>query len=73
MGGRVCKLLLYMDRSPLAGPSASHQHHHVFFGVAQLHSCDSTPRLSMPFASRNQPSSPQYTPMAGMGRIGRDS
>ena len=31
----------------------------VFFGVAHEHSCDSTPRLSMPLARRNQPDSPQ--------------
>ena len=34
----------------------------VLFGVAHEHSCDSTPRLSTPRASRNQPCSPQYTP-----------
>ena len=33
--------------------------HHVRFGTAQEHSCDSIPRLSIPRASLNHPASPQ--------------
>ena len=47
------------DRDVTMGPLTVH---HVFFGTAHEHSCDSIPRLSMPRASRNHPSSPQYTP-----------